>query len=137
MLSRSSTNGILKRGLMYQFTKSFASSKPGSHRHNIFRANSHLYDRRSNADRRSGGVAVLVHASYNSMQISIQSDPECKFLAIEVKLKPTPLLIYMWYSNKFESSLAFKHNDIIRQLTARYLTSISYNEFCSEYSRCR
>ena len=46
---------------------------------------------------RAGGVAVLVHSKYKSRQIQHSSVEKCECLAIEIMLKPVPLIIYAAY----------------------------------------
>lgn len=77
-------------------------------------------DRMIDTDRRSGGVAILVHCSFNSKQLLIKSDKQCEFLAIEIKIKPTPLILYVCYLSKFDSYIASMHYDIIKQITSEY-----------------
>lgn len=71
-------------------------------------------DRMVDTDKRSGGVAVLVHSSFNSQQLLIQSDQHCEFLAIGIKIKPTPLILYICYLSKFDAHIANMHYEIVK-----------------------
>lgn len=77
---------------------------------------------RLNAERRSGGVAVLVHRSLKSKQMSLDFpvDPECEFLAVEVIVKPKPLLYYVCYMSTFDYQIASKHYQRIKIIMENY-----------------
>jgi len=70
--------------------------------------------------RRSGGVAVLVHTSLPNQQVTLNDDPDCECLAIEIRLKPTPILLYVCYMKIFDISVANKHYVNIKSLMIRY-----------------
>ncbi|RYE24260.1 MAG: hypothetical protein EOP45_06005, partial [Sphingobacteriaceae bacterium] len=94
-------------------TSAFSSSTYFPNRFTVYRC-----DRQIDTDRRSGGVAVLVHSSIPSKHLQIAADPLCEFLAIEIKIKPTPLILFNCYLNKFEANVANMHVNIVKQLVS-------------------
>lgn len=81
-------------------------------------------DRKHPTKRRSGGVALLVHHSFESKPIAFSSksdsESDCEFLAIEIITKPQPLIIYVCYMNKFDLENALKHHQRIKSIVERY-----------------
>lgn len=72
------------------------------------------------ASRRSGGVAILVHSKYHSRQIKLERSPQCECLAIEVKLKPISLIIYLVYMREFNTEIANEHYKNIKYLISNF-----------------
>lgn len=70
-------------------------------------------DRKIQTARRSGGVAILVHNTLKSKSIAFPStiviEETCEFLAVEIFIKPHPLIIYVCYMNVFDMEVAMKH----------------------------
>lgn len=80
---------------------------------NVFRCD------RTNSQRRSGGVALLVHVTLISRQIKLKPC-ECECLAIEIKLEPKPLLVYVLYMREFNLVIANQHHKHIEELTLNF-----------------
>lgn len=102
------------------FTETWlTATHPNSH---YFPSNFTAYrcDRMIDTNRRSGGVAVLVHQSLKSQQMFIRDDPQCEYLAIEIKIKPTPLILYVCYLSKFDAVIASMHHENIKQITSSH-----------------
>lgn len=70
-------------------------------------------DRKNQNLRRSGGVAILVHHSLRSKVITFDStfhsDEMSEFLAVEVQIRPKPLIIYVCYLSEFNYEIALQH----------------------------
>lgn len=86
---------------------------------NIYRC-----DRNLQTLRRSGGVAVLVHHTLSSRTITMNStigpDEASEFLAIEVCMKPQPLILYVCYMSVFDLQIAMKHYHHVRLIVEKY-----------------
>lgn len=78
---------------------------------------------RVNTASRSGGVAVLVHRSLRSKQLilDVETELDCEYLAIEVSVKPTPLIYYVCYMSVFDHQIAMKHHRRVKLITENYL----------------
>lgn len=81
-------------------------------------------DRNTTNLRRSGGVVILVHSSIMSKQISSISntttDETSEFLAVEIGIKPQPLVIYLCYMSEFNIDTAWHHYQRIRDIVETY-----------------
>lgn len=81
-------------------------------------------DRTIQTLRRSGGVAILVHHSLNSRTVTISStigpDDASEFLAIEVCIKPQPLILYACYMSVFDLQIALKHYHHVKLIVEMY-----------------
>lgn len=81
-------------------------------------------DRKVKTLRRSGGVAILVHHTLNSKPITsfsvADNDQMSEFLAVEVCIKPQPLVIYLCYLNVFDIETARNHYHRIREIVENY-----------------
>lgn len=75
-------------------------------------------DRKFQTLRRSGGVVVLVHHSLYSKQVkfnsALDSEDASEFLAIEIRIKPQPLIVYVCYLSEFNSEIALRHYQRIK-----------------------
>lgn len=83
-------------------------------------------DRKVQTFRRSGGVAMLVHHTIKSRQITTFSvadiDIASEFLAVEICIKPQPLIIYLCYLNEFGIEPALNHYLRIKEIVEKYRT---------------
>lgn len=70
--------------------------------------------------RRSGGVAILVHAEIGNRQLKLIGDETCEFVVVELQSKPVPLIIYAVYMRKFDLEVANKHVEMIKQMVLEY-----------------
>lgn len=83
--------------------------------------NVYRYDRLiPNSSRRYGGIAVLVHKDLQQSSVKLKDDEKCEFVAVEIKLNPTPLIIYAVYMRIFESDVAVKHVENIKELNKKF-----------------
>lgn len=87
---------------------------------NVYRYDKVVGSHSSARTRRSRGVAVLVHGKLASRQIRLAQESMCECLAIEIKVKPTPLIIYAVYMNEFTLEVAMKHFDLIDGLMTKF-----------------
>lgn len=87
---------------------------------NVYRFDRSISFGGSQALRRSGGVAVLVRMELNSRRLTLTKDEECESVAIEVRIKPTPLIIYAVYMKVFNYAVAMKHVKNIKRLCDEY-----------------
>lgn len=101
------------------FTETWLTNKQCSSTYFPSKFNVYRCDRVSTA-RRSGGVAVIVRSELMSRQIHVDHCADCECLAIEVKLKPIPLLLYVIYMRQFEYDVALKHFKLIKELTTKF-----------------
>lgn len=81
-------------------------------------------DRIIQTARRSGGVAILIHHSLKSKPIAFDStidfDAVCEFVAIEIFIKPQPLIIYVCYLSTFNLEVALKHYKRVKYIVNKY-----------------
>lgn len=97
-------------------TASHSSSLYFPSRFNVFRC-----DRSANAERAwGGGVAVLVCRKLNSRRVQLNGNNTSEFVAVEIKLEPTPLLLYAVYIRKFKDDVASEHLRRIHELIAEF-----------------
>lgn len=106
-------------------TETWLSSEQSSsiyfpNKFDIYRYDKVVTSRQQTTTRRSGGVAVLVNAKLDSRRIIMKQDADCECLAIEIKLKPRPLLIYAVYMKEFDFSIAMKHFQLINELLSTF-----------------
>lgn len=89
--------------------------------HNVYRL-----DRIESIDadrhRRSGGVAILVRYDIPSRRIKLPHDPDCEIMAVEINVKPCPVIIVLSYMRKFDNVIATKHYLAIRNAMENYIT---------------
>ena len=79
-------------------------------------------DRSTQMLRRSGGVAILVHHTLNhkSVKFPFAVDPQSEFLAIEIVIKPQPLIVYVCYLSVFNLDIALTHLQRVKFLNETY-----------------
>lgn len=82
--------------------------------HSILCVNYRAAGNGNERSRRANGVAILVHKSLKRKSIELTVDPDWKFIAIEVVLKPKSLIVYLCYMSIFEHNIANKHYDHIK-----------------------
>lgn len=76
-----------------------------------------------NPMRRYGGVAVIVHKQLKHQRLKVkESSAEVECVAIEVKLKPTSLIVYAAYMRIFDPAVAEKHVVNIKELCKTFGT---------------
>ena len=91
-----------------------------------FPSNFQVYrcDRKVINVRRAGGVAILVHHTLKSKQIvlsdTVDIDPISEFLAVEIIVRPQPLIIYLCYMSMFNYESASKHYVRIETIVEKY-----------------
>lgn len=71
-------------------------------------------DRQTNG----GGVAIIVHEDFKSVQIKEIHDPQCESICVKVELQPTSLILYLAYVNKPKLSILLEHYKMVEQLTS-------------------
>lgn len=72
---------------------------------------------RNTTSRRSGGVAISVHSKLNSRQLTLSHNEQCEHIAVEITVKPAPLIFYLLYMRKFQNSVANLHAECVRSLS--------------------
>lgn len=87
---------------------------------NVYRFDRTVSHNKSDAWRRYGGVAVLVHLEIHSRRLVLYRDDNCEFVAVEIKLKPIPLIIYAVYMRLFDVTVATKHLVNITKLSCDF-----------------
>lgn len=77
---------------------------------------------RVDTERRSGGLAILVHRLLISKQIhlDIEADLTVEFVAVEVTAKPRSLIYYVCYMKTFDHQTEFKHYQRIKLIMEKY-----------------
>lgn len=83
---------------------------------NIYRFDRTVSNNQTDAWRGSGGVAVLINSELHGRRLVLDRDDSCECVAVEVKLKPIPLIIYAAYMRVFDISVAMKHVSNIKKL---------------------
>lgn len=76
----------------------------------------------SHTNRRSGGVAIAVRTKFKSQRIQQLKHSDCECLAVELLIKPTPLLLYVVYMRRFDADIASKHAENVAQLVSAHLS---------------
>lgn len=85
-------------------------------------------DRKIQNGRRAGGVAILIHHTLRSKQINWDDttviETNSEFLAVELSIKPKPLVIYLCYMNTFSLEVALRHHKRIEWIVEKYRAHI-------------
>lgn len=64
-----------------------------------------------------GGVAILVHENFKSIQIDQTYESDCESVCVKIELEPVPLVIYVAYvNNPRKPGALMKHYDRIRKI---------------------
>lgn len=86
----------------------------------VHRFNRDTANERVVAARRSGGVAILIHSRLKNRRLHCRQDVQCEYVAVEIKIKPIPLIIYAAYMRVFDAAIAKIHCNNINDLTSKY-----------------
>lgn len=87
---------------------------------NVYRHDRPVSCNPTKVTRRSGGVAVIVHSGLISRQLKLKHNAECECLAIEIAVKPSPLILYVLYMREFDARIASMHFERISELMSKF-----------------
>lgn len=108
------------------FTETFLDSSISSSVYFPSKFEVYRCDRKIQSGRRAGGVAILVHHSLISRPITFcdttVDDENSEFLAVEICIKPQPLIIYLCYMSTFKLDTALRHQQRIESIVEKYRT---------------